>query len=62
MIHGTWLMLAFKAVLPHNGTIVLVAVPTFTKIKSDEADNQVIWDGAVAYTSAAARKTAILEA
>lgn len=37
---AAWLIPALKAVLPHIGTIVSVAVPAFTKKKSDAAENQ----------------------
>ncbi|MGA0032671.1 MAG: hypothetical protein ACO3HA_04940 [Burkholderiales bacterium] len=34
-----WLIPALKAVLPHVGTIVSVAVPAFTKKRAEAADN-----------------------
>jgi hypothetical protein len=34
-----WLIPALKAVLPHVGTIVSVAVPAFTKMRSTTSDN-----------------------
>ncbi len=37
---AAWLIPALKAVLPHIGTIVAVAVPAFTKKKSDATENQ----------------------
>ena len=36
-----WLIPALKAVLPHVGTIISVAVPAFTKKRTDAAVNQV---------------------
>jgi len=35
-----WLIPALKAVLPHIGTIVSVAVPAFTRKRADAAENQ----------------------
>lgn len=35
-----WLIPALKAVLPHVGTIVSVALPAFTKKRADAAENQ----------------------
>lgn len=35
-----WLIPALKAVLPHVGTIVSVAIPAFTKKRADAAENQ----------------------
>ena len=34
-----WLIPALKAVLPHVGTIISVAVPAFTKKRADAAEN-----------------------
>lgn len=34
-----WLIPALKAVLPHVGTIVSVAVPAFTRNRADTAEN-----------------------
>ncbi len=35
-----WLIPALKAVLPHIGSIISVAVPAFTRKKTDAAENQ----------------------
>lgn len=35
-----WLIPALKAVLPHVSTIVSVAIPAFTKKRTDAAENQ----------------------
>lgn len=35
-----WLIPALKAVLPHVGTIVSVAVPAFTKMRSGSAETE----------------------
>ena len=37
---ATWLIPILNAVLPHVGTIVSVAVPAFTKKKTDATENQ----------------------
>jgi hypothetical protein len=36
-----WLIPALKAVLPHVGTIISVAIPAFTKKRAEAAENSV---------------------
>jgi len=49
-----WLIPALKAVLPHIGTIVSVAVPVFTKKKSDGAGEGSLVQDQIAELQAAA--------
>lgn len=54
-----WLIPALKAVLPHVGTIVSVAVPAFTRKKADAAENpDVLQQQQIAELQAAAAQNA----
>ncbi|MBX3652089.1 MAG: hypothetical protein KF771_12030 [Burkholderiales bacterium] len=53
-----WLIPALKAVLPHVGTIVSVAAPAFTKMRSGAADNPATVQQQIAELQAAASQNA----
>jgi hypothetical protein len=53
-----WLIPALKAVLPHVGTIVSVAVPAFTKMRSTTSDNAATLQQQIAELQAAAAQNA----
>ncbi len=53
-----WLIPALKAVLPHVGTIVSVAAPAFTRMKSGAADNPATVQQQIAELQAAASQNA----
>jgi len=53
-----WLIPALKAVLPHVGTIVSVAAPVFTRMKSGGADNPSSVQQQIAELQAAASQNA----
>jgi len=53
-----WLIPALKAVLPHVGTIVSVAAPAFTKMRSSAADNPATVQQQIAELQAAASQNA----
>ncbi len=53
-----WLIPALKAVLPHVGTIVSVAAPAFTKMRSGATDNPDAVQQQIAELQAAASQNA----
>lgn len=54
-----WFIPAFKAVLPHIGTILSAAVPVFTKKNADAVANQALLQQQIAeLQSAASQSTA----
>ena len=53
-----WLIPALKAVLPHVGTIVSVAAPAFTKMRSGATDNPDTVQQQIAELQAAASQNA----
>lgn len=53
-----WLIPALKAVLPHVGTIVSVAVPAFTKIRSGSAETGSLQQQQIAELQAAVAQNA----
>lgn len=53
-----WLIPALKAVLPHVGTIVSVAVPAFTKIRAGSAETGALQQQQIAELQAAVAQNA----
>jgi len=53
-----WLIPALKAILPHVGTIVSVAAPAFTKMRSSGTDNPATVQQQIAELQAAASQNA----
>ncbi len=53
-----WLIPALKAVLPHFGTIVSVAVPAFTRMRSTTSEKATVQQQQIAELQAAASQNA----
>jgi len=56
---AVWLIPALKAVLPHIGTILSVAVPVFTKKNSDAVANQALLQQQITELQSAASQNAL---
>jgi hypothetical protein len=56
---AVWLIPALKAVLPHIGTILSVAVPVFTKKSADAVANQALLQQQISELQSAASQNAL---
>jgi len=56
---AVWLIPALKAVLPHIGTILSVAVPVFTKKSADAVANQTLLQQQIIELQSAASQNAL---
>ena len=56
---AVWLIPALKAILPHIGTIVSVAVPVFTRKNDDAVANQALLQQQIAELQSAAAQNAL---
>ena len=56
---AVWLIPALKAVLPHIGTILSVAVPVFTKKNADAVANQALLQQQITELQSAASQNAL---
>ena len=56
---AVWLIPALKAVLPHIGTILSVAVPVFTKKSADAVANQALLQQQITELQSAASQNAL---
>ena len=56
---AVWLVPALKAILPHIGTILSVAVPVFTKKNPDADANQALQQQQIAELQSAASQNAL---
>ena len=56
---AVWLIPALKAVLPHIGTILSVAVPVFTKKNADADANQTLLQQQITELQSAASQNAL---
>ena len=56
---AVWLVPALKAILPHIGTILSVAVPVFTKKNADAVANQALLQQQITELQSAASQNAL---
>lgn len=56
---AVWLIPALKAILPHIGTILSVAVPVFTKKNADAVANQALLQQQITELQSAASQNAL---
>ena len=56
---AVWLIPALKAILPHVGTILSVAVPVFTKKSADAEANQALLQQQITELQSAASQNAL---